>query len=53
MTRLRIGLLPLTGTIAGFLGRVKQALGPLNVKVSADTFGYTAWMTNDMGIGQV
>ena len=24
-----------------------------NVKVSADTFGLTAWMTNDMGIGQV
>ena len=40
-------------TIAGFLGRAKQALEPLKVKVSADTFGLTAWMTNDMGIGQV
>jgi len=40
-------------TIAGFLGRAKQALEPLKVKVSADTFGLTAWMMNDMGIGQV
>jgi len=40
-------------TIARFLGRAKQALAPYKAKVSADTFGYTAWMTNDMGIGQV
>jgi peptidoglycan/xylan/chitin deacetylase (PgdA/CDA1 family) len=40
-------------TIASFLGRAKQALAPYNAKVSADTFGYTAWMTDDMGIGQV
>jgi hypothetical protein len=40
-------------TIARFLGRARQALAPYNVKVSADTFGYTAWMTNDMGIGQL
>jgi hypothetical protein len=40
-------------TIAGFLGRAKQALAPYKVKVGADIFGYTTWLTQDMGIGQV
>lgn len=39
--------------IANFLSRAKQAVAPYNVKISADTFGYTAWLTQDMGIGQV
>jgi peptidoglycan/xylan/chitin deacetylase (PgdA/CDA1 family) len=40
-------------TISGFLAQAKQALAPYNVKVGADTFGYTAWLAQDMGIGQV
>ncbi len=40
-------------TVAAFLGRARQALAPYKVKVAADTFGYTAWQTGDMGIGQV
>ncbi|MCX7670865.1 MAG: putative glycoside hydrolase, partial [Anaerolineae bacterium] len=40
-------------TIAGFLSRARQALEPHGVKLSADIFGYTAWMADDLGIGQV
>lgn len=40
-------------TITNFLGRAKQAVAPYNVKIGADTFGYTSWLTQDMGIGQV
>lgn len=39
--------------IAGFLARAREALAPAGVKVSADIFGYTAWQTDDLGIGQV
>lgn len=39
--------------IAGFLGRAREALAPYNVKLAADTFGYTSWLAQDMGIGQV
>ncbi len=38
--------------ITGFLARARQALAPYNVKVAADVFGYTAWRSDDMGIGQ-
>jgi hypothetical protein len=38
--------------ISGFLGRASEALRPLGVKVSADIFGYTAWVSDDLGIGQ-
>jgi hypothetical protein len=41
------------GAISGFLGRAKKALAPYKVKVGADTFGYTSWLPQDMGIGQV
>ncbi len=40
-------------TIAGFLARARAALAPFEVKVSADIFGYTCWVTDDLGIGQV
>ncbi len=40
-------------TIAGFLSRARQALAPYKVRVAADTFGYTAWLTGDIGIGQL
>lgn len=39
--------------IAGFLRRAREALAPHGVKLSADVFGYTAWMAHDLGIGQV
>ncbi|MGE5601975.1 MAG: putative glycoside hydrolase [Nitrososphaerales archaeon] len=38
--------------IAGFLGRASDALHPLGKKVSADIFGYTPWVADDLGIGQ-
>lgn len=38
--------------ISGVLGRASTALRPLGVKVSADIFGYTAWVPDDLGIGQ-
>lgn len=38
--------------ILGFLTRARQALSPLGVKLAVDTFGYTAWRDDDMGIGQ-
>jgi hypothetical protein len=39
-------------TITGFLRDAHAALAPYNVFHSADIFGYTAWNTNDTGIGQ-
>ena len=41
-----------TAAIVGLLKQTKEALAPLNVKLSADTFGYTAWVPDDLGIGQ-
>jgi hypothetical protein len=41
-----------TAAIAGFLKQAKNALAPHNVKLAADTFGYTAWVPDDLGIGQ-
>ena len=38
--------------ISGVLQQVSNALRPLGVKVGADVFGYTAWSSNDLGIGQ-
>jgi len=38
--------------IAGFLEKAKHALGPHEVKLAADIFGYVAWMDDDLGIGQ-
>lgn len=38
--------------IAGLLERASAALRPLGVKVSADIFGYTSWVPDDLGIGQ-
>lgn len=38
--------------IRGFLTRARQALQPLGVKLAVDTFGYTTWRDDDMGIGQ-
>jgi hypothetical protein len=39
-------------TIAGFLDRARQQIGPLGAFVSADIFGYTAFNENDTDIGQ-
>jgi hypothetical protein len=41
-----------TAAIAGLLKQTKEALAPYNVKLAADTFGYTAWVADDLGIGQ-
>jgi hypothetical protein len=38
--------------ISGILGRASAALRPRGVKVSADVFGYTSWVPDDLGIGQ-
>lgn len=38
--------------ISGLLGRASSALRPRGVKVAADVFGYTAWVSDDLGIGQ-
>jgi hypothetical protein len=38
--------------IAGFLEKASQALRPLGARVSADIFGYAAWLDDDLGIGQ-
>lgn len=38
--------------ITGFLSKAREALAPYEVKLAADVFGYTAWRTDDMGIGQ-
>ncbi|MDO8688398.1 MAG: putative glycoside hydrolase, partial [Dehalococcoidia bacterium] len=37
--------------IQGFLAKARQALKPMGVKLGIDTFGYTAWRDDDMGIG--
>jgi hypothetical protein len=41
-----------TAAITGLLKRTKEALAPYNVKLAADTFGYTSWVADDQGIGQ-
>lgn len=38
--------------IGGLLQQASAALHPLGVKVSADIFGYTSWVADDLGIGQ-
>lgn len=38
--------------VQGFLTQARQALKPLGVKLAIDTFGYTTWREDDMGIGQ-
>lgn len=38
--------------INGFLARAKAELKPLGAAISIDTFGYTCWREDDMGIGQ-
>ncbi len=38
--------------ITGFLRRAKEALGVHKVRLAADVFGYTAWVEDDLGIGQ-
>jgi hypothetical protein len=35
-----------------FLGDARRQLRPYNVYLSADSFGYVCWNTNDTGIGQ-
>jgi len=39
--------------IGRFLESAHAALSPLNVVVSVDVFGLTAWKTEDFGVGQV
>ncbi len=39
-------------TIAAFLGRARQKIGPTGAFVGADVFGYTAFNENDTDIGQ-
>jgi hypothetical protein len=38
--------------IGGFLAQARKVLKPLGVKLAVDTFGYTTWREDDMGIGQ-
>ena len=38
--------------IEGFLAEARHQLAPFNVYLSADTFGYVCWNSNDTGIGQ-
>lgn len=38
--------------ITGFLSAARGQLKPLNVKIAADTFGYTCWRKDDNIIGQ-
>ena len=38
--------------IASFLERAHQAIRPLGAFLSVDTFGYTCWRDDDLGIGQ-
>ncbi len=40
------------GAITGFLSAAGERLGPYNVPVAADLFGYTLWNTDDTQIGQ-
>lgn len=39
-------------SIVGFLARADEALASYEVKIGMDTFGYTPWRQDDMGIGQ-
>ncbi|RME48628.1 MAG: GTP-binding protein, partial [Chloroflexi bacterium] len=39
--------------IVGFLKQARKALAPTGVRIAVDVFGYTAWRTDDTGIGQV
>jgi hypothetical protein len=39
-------------TVAAFLAKARQELGPTGVFIAADVFGYTAFNTNDTDIGQ-
>ncbi len=41
-----------TAAIAGLLQRTQAALKPLGTKLGVDVFGYAAWVSNDLGIGQ-
>ncbi len=41
-----------TAAITGFLDLARQAIKPLGARLSIDIFGYTAWVTDDLGIGQ-
>ncbi|MCX7706505.1 MAG: hypothetical protein N2204_00665 [Anaerolineae bacterium] len=41
-----------TAAIAGFLDQVRRAIAPYNTRISIDVFGYTAWVPDDLGIGQ-
>lgn len=41
-----------TAAIAGLLQRTRDALKQHGVKLAADVFGYTAWVSDDLGIGQ-
>lgn len=38
--------------ISGFLAQASEALHAAGKKVSADIFGYTTWVADDLGIGQ-
>jgi hypothetical protein len=38
--------------VTAFLARARRALSPLGVYLAADTFGYTAFNTNDTDVGQ-
>ncbi len=38
--------------LTGFMGRAQETLKPLGVKIGADVFGYSAWVSDDLGIGQ-
>ena len=44
---------PIAWRLSPAIWAARQALAPYKVKVAADTFGYTAWLANDMGIGQL
>lgn len=41
-----------TAAITGLLKLIRQAIAPTNIKLSVDIFGYTAWVPDDLGIGQ-
>lgn len=41
-----------TKAITGFLNLVRRAITPLGTKIGVDIFGYTAWVPDDLGIGQ-
>ncbi len=39
-------------SISSFLKAAKEALDPMGVRISVDTYGYVCWNKNDTGIGQ-